>query len=191
MDDSRVCPECRSEYLPHVEFCTDCQVRLLRASQKTLVSARPLPVTVAEADWDSLAPGVIAGQVASDRQNVVEVYLAHLKAAGIRAATVPETDYVTGATQLAFSPVFGSALFGGTAGQVPRGNVLEGFVYILFVPREEYERADRIIEDLFAALHPDQPNGFHAEFDLGTCPACGAAVAEDADECPDCGLALG
>ncbi len=142
------------------------------------------------AGWDDISPGVILGEITSDHERVIGVYLAYFKTEGIMAATLPRTRYSSRELQMTQSVIFGNTLTGGKGGQIPDGDVLEGFAYHLFVQQSDYERADQIIEEHFAELHPGQEEGFYREFDLGSCPACGYAVADGADICGDCGLGL-
>jgi len=60
--------------------------------------------------------------------------------------------------------------------------------YGVYVRAADLPAAQRIDRDYLRAQIPDLP----AEAEVGGegCPACGAPVAPDATECPDCGLAL-
>ena len=61
----------------------------------------------------------------------------------------PATRYDPREQQHTDSGVFGRTVSGGGAAQVPVGTVLEGFHYILFVSREQYEQANALIDEVF------------------------------------------
>jgi len=187
MENTKVCPTCEAEYYPEIQVCADCGTALEWAGAEV----DPDAVTITDHGWDQFAETEILGQVAGDLEKAVVVYLAHLKHAGIIAATLPRTTYVSGDLKISYSAVFGNALTGGKAGQVPVGDVLNGYQYVIFVRQQDFEAAERIIAEQFAKEHPDLEKGFYREFELGGCPACDAPVGEDAEVCPDCGLSLG
>ena len=181
---NKVCPNCRSEYVSRAQTCADCQVPLLWATEEVV------PGKLEDAGWDNIPQGKFFGQLVSDDDDIIEVYLGHLKSAGIRGAVLPVTTYESAGLKYGFSAVFGTIVSGGTAGQIPVGSVVEGFQYNLFVSREHYDRAEEIIQREFAALHPGQEHGYAREYELGSCPACSCGLREEDEECPDCGLSF-
>lgn len=185
MDAYKICPQCRAEYQTRALSCADCQVALVWPADQ------PEPVAVSEVGWDRFGPDEVLGQLADDSQPVIESYLGHLRNAGIAAAILPQTAYQSRETRMMYSPVFGTALLGGKPGQIPVGDVANGFAYLLFVRRHDYDPAHEILREVCAERDPDLADGGVHEFELGACPACGASVAEDAAACPDCGLTLG
>ena len=64
-----------------------------------------------------------------------------------------------------------------------------GHPYALLVSKEDAERANDLIEEHYAKVHPE----IEASNELanqGKCPACGSDVSPDDPECRDCGLTL-
>ncbi len=184
-DTNKICPKCESEYLPKAQNCPDCLVALVFASDP---KSAHVPCSINDANWDNIPEDTILGQVTSDIDHIIETYLGFFKAEGIQAAVVPDTYYDPGEIQYSTSVVFGTQVTGGSPGQIPIGNVVEGFHYLLFVNKYDYEQAQGIIDREFADLHPGQEEGFSKEFDNDNCPACGCGLHDGAIECPDCGL---
>lgn len=60
--------------------------------------------------------------------------------------------------------------------------------YGVYVRREDAAAAARVDAAFMRQQIPDLPDDFGAE--TGACPGCGATAAPDAEECPECGLAL-
>ncbi len=185
MDRVKICPVCHAEYYPDVLECADCHVALVWPGRH--------PVTEPLQDdggWDQFEETEILGQVACDEERIIGIYRANLAREGIPSAILPTTRYQPKEVRFEYSVVSGNREIEIEAGQVPVGDILEGFRYDLFVRRLDWERATEMITELFPGLHPDQPDGFYHEYELGKCPACGAEVPEGATECPDCGLSL-
>ncbi len=188
MSENKICPECQAEYQPQAQNCADCLVPLIWGSQ----AATAIPAeTLAEASWENFEATSVLGELVTDHEYVIKAYLGHFKEAGICSAVLPATRYVTQATHLGDSAAFGRVSTGGGGGQVPVGSVLDGYDFVLFVSRDDYDRANAVIDEVFEGLHPGESRGLTLEFDLGSCPACGHGVDESATECPDCGLTLG
>jgi len=64
-----------------------------------------------------------------------------------------------------------------------------GHPYSLLVSTEDAERANDLIEEHYAKVHPE----IEASNELvnqGKCPACGSPVGPNDPECRDCGLTL-
>lgn len=186
MQPTKICPTCREEFLPEAQVCPDCGATLIWQSQSGKLPAADL----AEADWDFVAPGEILGQIAVDEEKIVATYVALLAEADIRAAVLPLTRFVPLGMTRTPSVFYGVFLKAGGGKQIPVADT-DGFTFMLFVRRADTERADEVLDGAFAELHPGREEGLALEFDLGACPACGAAVPEEADACPDCGLVLG
>lgn len=186
MQQIKICPDCRYEFVPEAMCCPDCGTALVWPSQLDEVPTADLR----EATWDFAEPREILGQIASDTEQVVSAYLAALTEEGIRAAVLPRTRYEPPGIARAPSVFYGVFLRPGRGEQAPVGGVVEGFEYMLFVRRDETERAEAAVERAWHRLFPDGDTR-HREYELGVCPACGASAGEDADACPDCGLSLG
>ncbi len=183
MDRVKVCPVCHSEYYPDVQVCADCGVSLEWA--QTQQDIEPL---VDGGGWDQFEPTEIIGQLTADLEKVTGIYRANLVKAGIPSAQLPLTRYLRPMSGRDSSPMSGNSALNPQGRQVPVGDLLGGFHFILFVRRGDLEVADGIISELFAGLHPHQEDGSYQEFTEGACPACGAEIHADATECPDCGL---
>ena len=185
METNKICPICESEYFPEVQMCPDCNVALQWA-KPSVDPRKPDPEV-----WERLQPGDVLGQVTRDGNEVVEAYLGHLQAAGIEAGVLPLTRYQqAGEFDEDLHRVFGVWFTKGSAGQVPVVDGRNGVPQLLFVARDNWERANGIIDEIFAELHPDAPDGYYQEFDSNTCPACGNGVLEEWEECPGCGLSF-
>lgn len=208
MEQFKICPKCGAEYYPDIIECADCHVALVWP-QAASASAAPdrqeeqrrredawwgVKRDDRQRDmgdgWNTFEPDEILGQVTSDIERIIGKYRVRLARVGIPSAVLPTTRYQRASARLEQSVIFGNREVIEPAGQVPVGDVLEGFQYDLFVRRTDYEAAREIISEMFDELHPEQPGGFFTEYELGKCPACGAEVPEDATECPDCGLPL-
>ncbi len=208
MEQFKICPKCGAEYLPEILECADCHVALVWPRASLAPSGlhsedqerhqedawwgvkQDDPPRREGNGWDGFGPDEILGQVTSDLERIVDKYRVRLARVGIPAAVLPTTRYRRASERLERSSVFGSREVIEQAGQVPVGNIQDGFQYDLFVRRTDFEAADEIVTEMFGELHPDLPGGFFSEFAFGKCPACGAEVPEDATECPDCGLSL-
>ncbi len=205
MDEFKICPKCGAEYYPEIQVCADCGVALVWSSTQVPVltveeeldeedqwwgTKKGDPQRETDGDWGLFGEDEILCQVAGDRERIIGQYRVRLARVGIPTAVLPTTRYQKAESYLEQSVVFGNREVVIPAGQVPVGDVLNGFNYDLFVRRADWPRADEITRDMFAELHPDMESGFYNEFELGKCPACGAEVPEDATECPDCGLPL-
>ena len=185
MSLNKICPVCDSEYLPEVQMCADCEVALGWA-KPAVDPTKPDPTI-----WEQLAPGEVLGQVARDGHEIIEAYLGHFKAAGITAGVLPMTRYQrAGEFDHDLHSIFGIWFTKGSSGQVPLYDGLNGVPQILFVGEADFERARGIIEENFAELHPDNPEGYYNEFDADSCPACGSGVLAEWEACPDCGLSF-
>jgi hypothetical protein len=62
--------------------------------------------------------------------------------------------------------------------------------YGIYLREQDVAAALEIDRAFMRTVMPDLPEGEAASPGEGGCPACGAALASDARECPDCGLAL-
>ena len=74
----------------------------------------------------------------------------------------------------------------GAGGRGPRGS---DHSLVLLVRRQDLERAREIDHALLRSQLPDMPEDVDTSVsETEHCPACGSSIAEDATECPDCGL---
>lgn len=157
----KICPECQEEYTLVATRCADCGVDLVHGDE----------VALAEEELEALPP-------ASELECVRVAPLAWIRAlsealqqGGVvhrvepaSAADAPE-DQRPG--------VFGDIqLFG------------------LYVRLEHVSVARELDGSIAAQVFPEEAPVLE-EGEEETCPACGAALAADATECPDCGLRLG
>jgi hypothetical protein len=188
MQRVKICPTCREEFVAEAQQCPDCGATLVWPSRLDELPPADLDAAV---DWDRFPPGEILGQVAGGSERVVGTYVALLAAEGVRCAVLPVTRYVPRGMTRRPSVFYGVFLSAGGGKQVPVSDGIEGFEYQLFVRREDTGRAEEIIGRVFARLHPGREEGLSVEFAAGRCPACGAAVPDEAAACPDCGLVFG
>jgi len=187
-DRNKTCPKCGSEYLSHVQICADCEVSLEWAA---VAEEKLYPgEDIQESGWDGFPDGMILGHLVTDVDKIIEIYLGFLKEAGINFALLPLTTYKTAEFEYRTSAVFGTTVTGGRSGQVPVGNIRDGYEFMIFVSREDFDRAYEIIIREFKGLHPGQEHGFSREYEQDACPACGFALSEEAEQCPDCGLSF-
>jgi len=185
LEATKTCPNCDAEYYARVQMCADCQIPLQWTKSPSHENGAT-PLT--ETGWDQFENGEILGQVTSDLEKIIDEYIKEFKRSGIRSAVLPLTRFVTKDMAVAQSIPFPSAVVDGQSGEIPVGDLVEGYQFILFVRQLDHEAASRIIEENFVRLHPGQENGFHLEFEADQCPACGFALPEAMNECPDCGL---
>ncbi len=205
MDQFKICPKCGAEYYPEIQACADCGAALVWSGNQIRNVAvederqeedqwwggkKDDPPRETDGGWSRFASGEILGQVTSDLERFIDQYRVRLARVGIPTAILPTTRYQRPSAHMEYSAIFGNREVIIPAGQVPVGDILGGFLYDLFVSRDDWPQADEIIREMFSEAHPDQQGALFNEFELGRCPACGAEVPEDAVECPDCGLSL-
>jgi len=208
MERVKICPQCGAEYYPDILECADCHVALQWAQEiprPSVERAEDLrrrdedkwwgvdddaPDVNRSDGWDLFAPDEFLGQLTSDLERIIAVYRTGLARAGIPSAILPTTRFQPAVDDLEESVISGNRHVVEPARQVPVGDVLGGFRYDIFVRHADFARAEEIITEMFAELHPGQEAGLYREYEAGRCPACGAELAEEAVECPDCGLAL-
>ncbi len=168
------CPNCRAEFRAGFEVCKSC-------GDVPLVDVLPETLELPEEELEDTVPvGLMSsrelGQVIEvggrqvDVSRVVTIKTAHeylriLLAARIRCAMVPvgELDFPDGQ---------------------PRVEVR--------VKTADGERAEATLRDAWKAHVEREGTAADAsETAIDACPACGASVPLDAEECPDCGLFVG
>jgi len=160
----RVCPECGEEYLPTVIQCVHCRVALVAPGSEPIAApARELPP----------AADLVCIRTAS--QGFAQELSEWLSEAGITHRLEAQTG-------------------GGQASQQPSSAAqrarFEELPYGVFVRAEDAEAAREVDRAHMRSQIPDLPEEGVNETAGEGCPACGAAVAVDAAECPECGLAL-
>ncbi len=157
----KLCPECRTEYTRFVTRCTDCDV--------DLVHAETLPDEGEEIEAFPPASELECVRVAPIAW--IRALSDALQERGLAHRVGPATD---GDAPDGQRPgVFGAAqLFG------------------LYVRSECASPARELDGTIAAQLLPEEAPPLD-EGEEEECPACGAALAADAIECPDCGLRLG
>lgn len=69
------------------------------------------------------------------------------------------------------------------AGMAPR--------VVLVVNKDDLERAQTVLGEKFRQMLEAEGQTAPAELEYGKCPACGTAIPEDVEECPECGLFIG
>ena len=157
----KLCPECHTEYTPIVARCTDCDV--------DLVHADALPSEQEEIEDFPPASELECVRVAPIAW--IRALSEALQEQGVAHRVEPATD--ADAPDGQRPEVFGDAqLFG------------------LYVRSEGAAPARKLDGSIAAQLLPDEAPPLE-EGEEEACPACGAALAADTVECPDCELRLG
>ena len=154
------CPRCRCEYLGSVLVCADCGVELVPEHSLESLGRDEMPGI---ADLTCVrAASVSWAQALSQR----------LAKAGIshRIEAVPDE----------------------AEGEGVRGEPDALLPYGVWVLEADLPAAREVDEDFLRSQIPDLPEDLSAHAPAGEdqCPACGTAVSQDAQECPDCGLVL-
>ena len=131
-----------------------------------------MPTLADENPWVNVPEGIV-GMVIEDDQRFVEEYAGMLAERGIATVRLPVIRLDDDGAP---APV--------------RDGTFTGFRYCLFALREDYDEAVRLVEARFARCNPALAETPYVEFPEEGCPACGAALPDNAEECPDCGLAF-
>ena len=81
-----------------------------------------------------------------------------------------------------------------TASDAPDGQDTSAFgtseLIGIYVEQEHADRARSVDGEIASQVLPDEPEML-SEPNAESCPACGESLANDATECPECGLAFG
>ena len=157
----RYCPVCRSEYTLRATRCIDCDVDLVDEGE----------LAALEEQVESFPP-------ASELECV-------------RVAPLPWIRALSGSLQ---GDGIGHRVEPATAENAPEGQRPDVFgdvqLFGLYVESEHAPPVREIDGTIAARLLPEEAPPL-AEGEEEACPACGTALAEDAIECPDCGLSFG
>lgn len=154
----KICPRCGEEYLPTVSLCVDCGVALIAEGE---VAAR----AAAESEFALSASSELVAV-----RSAGAAWIAGL-AESLEAAGVPCRVEVMGAA----------------AGRA--GRAAGGVRCTLLVRPEDADRAARVDVEFARTQIPDLPDQINSSWtEIDACPACGAALAQSAAECAECGL---
>ena len=164
------CPECRSEYRAGFELCATCE-------GVALVDTLPEIVKLVPTD-ETLAVGITPEDDVS-RKVEVEGRVIDLA----RAFSFNETNE--------FQRILQSAGFASIAREIegiafPGGQVR----YEVHVRVVDHEEAEPFLREQWEAAVAEE-GGAVEQISADKCPACGADVPPDVEECPDCGLFVG
>lgn len=158
----RMCPACRGEYTPQASRCVDCDVELVWADEWSEPAGEAPRALPPVGELACVRVAPLAW-IRALSEALQERGVAHrVEPARVEDAPEGQRPQVFGAAQL----------FG------------------LWVPDEGLEEAAGLDGRIAARLLPEEAPPL-AEDDEEACPACGATLAADAVECPDCGLAFG
>jgi len=154
------CPRCRCEYLGGVLECSDCGVELVSEYALEQVQAEELPPISELACVRAASVGWAQGL----SRLLSSTGIAH------RIEAVPENEEA-------------ESVRGEPGGLLPYG---------VWVREADLPAAREVDEAYLRSQIPDLPEDLSGPEPGGEeqCPACGTAVASDAEECPDCGLVL-
>jgi len=157
----KICPACRTEYMLVATRCADCDVDLVDAQALAAQDKERKPFPPAS-ELECVRVAPI-GWIHALSQALQERGVAH-RVEAASAEDAPDDQ----------SPeVFGDArLFG------------------LYVENEHVGPAREIDLSIAAHVLPEEAPPLE-EGEAEACPACGAALAANTTECPDCGLVLG
>ena len=159
---------------PHYRYCPECR------SEYTLVAARCIDCGVELVDADALPA-----------EEELEAFPPASELECVRVAPIAWIRALSGALQR-----------GGVAHRIdpavvedaPEGQRADAFgdvqLFGLYVRSEHAPPARELDASIAAQLLPEEAPAL-AEDEAETCPACGAALASEEVECPDCGLHLG
>ncbi len=157
----KMCPECHEEYTLAATRCADCDVYLVHGDELALE----------EEDLEAFPP-------ASELECV-------------RVAPLPWIRALSEALQQ------GGVVHRvepGSAADAPEGQRPDVFgdvqLFGLYVRIEQASTARELDDSIAAQVLPEEAPTVE-EGEEETCPACGARLATDVIECPDCGLRLG
>ena len=157
----KICPACRTEYMLVATRCADCDVDLVHADA----------LAVEEEERGAFPP---ASELECVR--VAPIAWIHALSEALQRQGVAhrvESASAADAPDGQNPDVFGGAqLFG------------------LFVQSEHATTARDLDDSIAAQVLPEEAPPLE-EGEEETCPACGTALAANATECPDCGLAFG
>jgi hypothetical protein len=157
----KICPACRTEYMLVATRCADCDVELVDSDTLAAEKAN-LEAFPPASELECVRVAPIAW-IRALSEALQQRGVAHRveRASGENIPDSQRTD------------VFGDAqLFG------------------LYVQSEHLGATREIDGSIAAQVLPDEAPTL-AEGEEDACPACGTALAADATECPDCGLAFG
>jgi len=158
----RICPVCRSEYTLVATRCIDCDA--------DLVAADALPPEE-EKEREAFPPASELDCVRVAPIEWIRALSGALEQGGVAHRVEPTA--AEDAPEGQRPDVFGDAqLFG------------------LYVQSEQAALARELDGSIAARLLPEEAPAL-APGEEEACPACGAALAPDAIECPDCGLLFG
>lgn len=157
----KICPECGAEYRPVATRCADCDVELIH--RETLAAA-------------------MAAQESFPEVSQLEC---------IRVAPI---EWVHGLSGVLEQRGVAHRVEPATAQDAPEGQRPDLFgtarLFGLYVLPDDAGLARELDGEIAGRIMPEEA----PELDDGeeeTCPACGAALASEATECADCGLAFG
>lgn len=178
MSQTKICPDCKSEYYAHIEKCADCGTTLLFPGESrsrsgsgsgTKSCGTSCEHGCGQSGHHSNDPEVVGegdqGWMYELAQLLERNRVPHVVAPGISTA---ESGCNKGCC--------------GSSG-----------TWQLLVPGQYAQEASDLIEEYYINLHPEvQEAGKLASpmSNKATCPACGFFVGPCDAECPDCGLSL-
>jgi hypothetical protein len=157
----KICPACRTEYMLVATRCADCDIDLVDSDV----------LAAEEANLEAFPPASELECVRVAPIAWIHALSEALQRRGVAHRVEPASAENTPEGQQ--TDVFGDAqLFG------------------LYVQSEHVTPAKDLDGSIAAQVLPEEAPNL-AEGGEEACPACGAALAADATECPDCGLGFG
>jgi hypothetical protein len=161
MSEIKICPECRTEYFPHIEHCADCGALLLSPGDQQMekVEKKDKKDKKLSGDEGLQAPVVV---VREGSVKWIDELFGVLVDANINCLVNADNECKKSCC---------------------------GSICRLLVSLKDFKRAHERIEKYLSELHPEI-RASEELAQQGKCPACGSPVNAGALECADCGLTL-
>jgi hypothetical protein len=165
MSQVKLCPECHTEYYPHIERCADCGALLLspedyQAAKEVKQEEKKVQEQEEISNYEGLEAPVVAVRQGSIKW--IDELFSVLIDANINCLVNADDGCKKGGC---------------------------GSTCRLLVSFKDFKKAHELIEEYCRQIHPEI-EASEELFRQGKCPACGSPVGQGASECADCGLTL-
>ncbi len=175
---NKICPECHSEYLPHVSVCADCQTKLIwEPDHQADLPAGESKLSPPEQYVDDDIPVLrVPGdeelvKVFDGSEMIVKAIECQLTLLGVPCNRAP-------------------SFWVDQMGNLHQGRDVGGLCFTLGVRPCDEQQAAAVASRENLKANPALAEYQIKEIDGTDCPACGHPLPESCHECPDCGLAF-